>query len=81
MLWLPWSKRCSRPSRKELLTFRTEQSVRQAMQSDGPPMTPKERSLHAMLRGQKLPENMGLLLTTKETANLESFPKYGRELV
>ena len=35
-----------------------------------PPMTPKERSLHAMLRGQKLPDNIGLLLTTKETAKL-----------
>lgn len=35
-----------------------------------PAMTLKERSQHAMLRGQKLPDNMGLLLTTKETAKL-----------
>jgi excisionase family DNA binding protein len=34
------------------------------------PMTPIERSHHAMLGGQKPPENMGLLLTTKEAAKL-----------
>jgi len=35
-----------------------------------PPMTSKERSQHAMFRGQKPPDNMGLLLTTKEVAKL-----------
>ncbi len=34
------------------------------------PMTPIERSQHAMFGGQKPPDNMGLLLTTREAAKL-----------
>jgi excisionase family DNA binding protein len=34
------------------------------------PMTPIERSQHAMFGGKKPPENIGLLLTTKEAAKL-----------
>ena len=39
-------------------------------QATSPPMTPIERSQHAMFGGKKPPENLGLLLTYKEAGKL-----------
>jgi len=47
-----------------------QQALEKPKPESKPPMTSIERSQHAMFGGQKPPDNMGLLLTTREAAKL-----------